>query len=600
MQFTQPQTDPVNTVSAVTPQKRDQPTIQYIFNQFSPFEVPAYQRAYSWDKEHTAQFIEDLREHRADKPYYLGHFLLERVEDGPVYVIDGQQRLTTLVLFFGCLNRLLASRDDSTASSEVQQDSIRENYLIRNHMMRFKTAKDDQDTFSDLVFEGRTSAVKRSRSQERLRKASHYFDGVLAEETTTTLKNWVKALENAQITFFIVHGKVQATQIFTFQNSRGKKLTEFEKLKAYLMHQIYLHAPTGMETPAIESLEHQFSIMYQEMEHIHYLDEIGVLRNHDYAYSSHPQWNPPLKNLKADLAGHNDLEDKVRLITRFCRDLANTFQHVREIERIMETKELVADPIILDAANSWPLIIKLYGIYGEQILHNHSVRDLLKDVELILFRMDFQSGHVTNYLISRAKELSSADALAGIAAALKKSVHYGFRHDRWNFDENPNLYFKKGYHYDLIVRYVLWKYENSLTDKTDRKITPADYLNRWGGNRMGSTIEHVSSRNPQGSPNTDEFNRHFLNNVGNLVLMPKAMNSSQGNRPNDEKQHLLDRSTYAAHKEIAVMMGQESTWTDEKIEERKNRVLKFIRLRWELPEPTTNKLLETENSVPLS
>ena len=37
------------------------------------FEIPSYQRAYSWDEKQINQFIEDLK--TAEKYYYLGHFL---------------------------------------------------------------------------------------------------------------------------------------------------------------------------------------------------------------------------------------------------------------------------------------------------------------------------------------------------------------------------------------------------------------------------------------------------------------------------------------------------------------------------------------------
>ena len=61
------------------------------------FIIPAYQRAYTWDKRQFSQFREDLQE-CAGSDYYLGHFLFE--QDGDTfYVIDGQQRLTTSIIF---------------------------------------------------------------------------------------------------------------------------------------------------------------------------------------------------------------------------------------------------------------------------------------------------------------------------------------------------------------------------------------------------------------------------------------------------------------------------------------------------------------------
>lgn len=75
--------------------------------------VPAYQRAYAWEtptegSRRTTQtdvFLYDLESYRRSKtrsPYYFGHFLFEEAQ-GEFRVIDGQQRLTTISLFFAAL-----------------------------------------------------------------------------------------------------------------------------------------------------------------------------------------------------------------------------------------------------------------------------------------------------------------------------------------------------------------------------------------------------------------------------------------------------------------------------------------------------------------
>ena len=60
------------------PSSANKQTIQDLFQHFSSFQVPAYQRAFAWDRKHVEQFIADVREQPPQRPYYLGHFLLER------------------------------------------------------------------------------------------------------------------------------------------------------------------------------------------------------------------------------------------------------------------------------------------------------------------------------------------------------------------------------------------------------------------------------------------------------------------------------------------------------------------------------------------
>ena len=49
-------------------------------------------------------------------------------------------------------------------------------------------------------------------------------------------------LHNSRLLVYSVDTPAEATQIFEFQNDRGKRLTELERLKSFLMHQIYLHS----------------------------------------------------------------------------------------------------------------------------------------------------------------------------------------------------------------------------------------------------------------------------------------------------------------------------------------------------------------------
>jgi len=77
-------------------------------------KVPSYQRAYSWDtpmeksdrNTQTDVFLSDLEEYsrsHANSPYYFGHFLFEEKKGQEFHVIDGQQRLTTIVIFLSAL-----------------------------------------------------------------------------------------------------------------------------------------------------------------------------------------------------------------------------------------------------------------------------------------------------------------------------------------------------------------------------------------------------------------------------------------------------------------------------------------------------------------
>lgn len=64
------------------------------------FSIPSYQRAYVWPPEDATKLLNDINEARlANEPYYfIGTVLTAQTEDAKYELIDGQQRITTLML----------------------------------------------------------------------------------------------------------------------------------------------------------------------------------------------------------------------------------------------------------------------------------------------------------------------------------------------------------------------------------------------------------------------------------------------------------------------------------------------------------------------
>ena len=97
--------------------------IQMLFKTSESIRIPAYQRAYSWESRQCSQFLEDLLEQKGKK-YYLGQFLFEK-DGNTLFIIDGQQRLTTTILFLSAIAKIKILKGENI-------DSIREIYFIKS------------------------------------------------------------------------------------------------------------------------------------------------------------------------------------------------------------------------------------------------------------------------------------------------------------------------------------------------------------------------------------------------------------------------------------------------------------------------------------
>ena len=127
--------------------------------------VPNYQRAYSWETDLTDKsqkqvntFLTDLQNYvnsKSSSPYYLGHFLLEERNTYEYGLIDGQQRLTTSVIFISALYRRLKEIKKTESIKDFDDDLYVAycNTIKQGSSYRFSTVEYDNQMFRDYVID---------------------------------------------------------------------------------------------------------------------------------------------------------------------------------------------------------------------------------------------------------------------------------------------------------------------------------------------------------------------------------------------------------------------------------------------------------------
>ena len=97
------------------------------------YKIPRFQRPYSWDRENVEDFWNDAIASE-DPDYFIGSFVLYRAK-APVdllYVVDGQQRLTTITFLLAATRDALHDLGLSSLAAGVQKLIERED--IDNEM----------------------------------------------------------------------------------------------------------------------------------------------------------------------------------------------------------------------------------------------------------------------------------------------------------------------------------------------------------------------------------------------------------------------------------------------------------------------------------
>lgn len=559
------------------------------------FEIPSYQRAYSWEKKQIEQFIEDLK--NAGNQYYLGHFLFEIKEENVLYVIDGQQRLTTLIIFFSVLKKELENRKEKGETVKIDLSDITDYYLkdLRKGTQKFKTVRDDNNFFVEEIIEAKENHFHEldTASKIRIRKAKELFQKEFAETSTSTeiLEKWCELIENATITEYVVKNKTQATQVFAFQNDRGKKLSNLEILKAYFMLQIYLSS-NGKEMieDNIVYLEDELSNIYKQIVRIN-LDEDEVLNYYWRAVSGKGFYSEEVvKSVKEKIMSLET--DKSEWIKGFVSGLSQAFQTVEKIEK--STESYLKDLFYLNnMALAYPFLIRAYHLKSDEKV----ISRLTKLLENITFRYLLRGGRaeietrLNHYLVHFSTENLNKN-IDDIIRRIKNDGWWGY----WN-DGQMKSYLNSGWFYkNRVDNYVLWKYELYLCDDNHpkpHKVSFEDLI-------RNESIEHIAPQTPTNgdpvangygiyedkeSPGNGIVDGDWLNCLGNLMLISQSHNSSIGNKPFDQKlksygvANLLNQQ-----KEIVDFVPDKNNpvWNVETIEKRRNKILAAAMDIWSL------------------
>jgi hypothetical protein len=228
-------------------------------------KVPDYQRAYSWEQKQIDLFIRDLAKYGGKEnggDYYFGHFIVEKSSD--VWeIVDGQQRITTFVLFLlvccalGSSNNIPAAYDAydlinqfSPVGYDVKAFSkLRENKDLRGSLKELakkRTNPEKPPSDDDIV--GALGLPKDgfTLSQRRMVLALLDFFHAFTDEKQAEkglkvcdIDGYVKTIMAAQCSVHLAESKSVAVNIFDMQNTRGVPLTTLEIIKAKLMKFVY-------------------------------------------------------------------------------------------------------------------------------------------------------------------------------------------------------------------------------------------------------------------------------------------------------------------------------------------------------------------------
>lgn len=227
----------------------DQKTVKELFSdKRSDFLIPDYQRPYAWEESECQTLWDDLFAFAIpdrgaktfEGEYYLGPIVTFKNEDGKQEVIDGQQRLTTLLLLLRAFyERSSNQKDDETVSMRkmIEQCIWKTDDFDKPDKNALKidskvATDDDKDEFLEILKTGEARDGFKSRYAENYR----FFEKKI-NEFVNKLPDFfkylpVRILNNCILLPIEAENQDTALQIFSTLNDRGKPLSDADIFKS--------------------------------------------------------------------------------------------------------------------------------------------------------------------------------------------------------------------------------------------------------------------------------------------------------------------------------------------------------------------------------
>jgi len=540
------------------------------------YEIPKFQRDYSWEAEHWDDLWQDINALLAneDNEHYMGYLVLQTSNNKEFHIIDGQQRLTTLSLLIlatlKCLKELIEAGVDPENNSK-RNDSLLNSYigyidpvtLISNNKLKLNRNSDDYYK-QHLVLLKTLPLRNTNTSEKHMRECFLWYynrikkDFLTGESLAAFIENIVDKLF---FTVIEVTDQLNAFKVFETLNARGVQLSSSDLLKNYLFSVVDETKPHISE---IEELENIWSKI------------AGKLGDEKFEEYLRYYWNSinksvGKKNLFKTIKSSIKSKAQVFDLIRSLNDTADIYLAIQNPE-----DDLWKDkPDIRKSLKELKLfqIRQTYSLFLSALknLDADKFKKLARICSIVSFRYNIIGG-----LNPNAQEDVYNTAALNIAAN-KNFAAADFQNIYVSDSKFENDFltkeFKNTTRNHKIVKYILskieiYQYKNEIDPESDL-----------------FTIEHILPENADdtwGEFTFEEINRSIYR-IGNLTLLEKKLNRDADQKPYTEKKSVYLESNSELTKSIPENFD---SWNESKLAARQKDLAKHAKSIWKIQELT--------------
>lgn len=551
------------------------------------FAIPDYQRAYSWKTQQRNELFQDIekilfasdtnRHHfmativclQTNQTEEIGTDELERLD-----IVDGQQRLTTLIILLKAIAIFLEKSGGELEKNEA--DKLNELIVKDNgRLILLQTNHVSKVMFANYLMKGKMPSENEltTLAEFNLNRAFIECEKFVERfKISDAVLNLLKIVKNRlDFIFYVLEDEGAVYTVFEVLNSRGLAVAWLDKCKSMLMGIVFENFSSLLAKEKMILLHDIWSNIYST---------IGkqLVKDDEILTVSATLW------YEGDALGKPlSVEKSIECFRNVC--LNNADKTVDVSQWILKvTKELVklySNPRLnavtdISHARMLAIAIRLADHYSQS-----DREDMLLEWEKVTFlifglhRMDsrYRVGDYVRVARKISKNLiNKEDAVKEIR----------FIANRFTIQEAlPKIMGEDWYgSYDNDLKYLLYRYEEYLANKAGEKISEDIWEKIWSDS-PATTIEHIHPKTYNEKwkgkiGNSQEEIDEVVNRIGNLVLLPPGINSKAGQKKFAEKKEVYK----SYHLLMLNKIIESDDWNKSSIDNREIELLGFIEEMW--------------------
>ena len=553
------------------------------------YRVPSYQREYSWGEENIDALLEDLF---SGDSYFFGAFVLNSEnykKEGFKDIVDGQQRILTISIFFSILRDLFLELKDKQKSNQIQTKYISNKDDDANDEFKVITSNSSKSFFEKYI-QKENNKIEESRPEtteeelivknyiqikakvlEKLNKLDSNIDKI------KELQNIRESLKDLEIIIIEVGSEDDAFTFFETLNSRGMDLSQADLIK----NLIFKNTKKDNKEIELEWNKIKESIIFN--------DTVDITQ-----FIRHLWLSTRLKVTEKNL---------FRVIKKTI-NINNYENLLNELIQEAEFYRMIINPSPNDWENSELNVFK--ALKKISVLNVQQSRSILLTLIRIIKDKDFWENNKTKKIYETINLIEKFTFSFSTVSKKSPSALEGI-YSKYSIKLN-NEYIKKNKNSKANIEKILEEFKDKIKElypsentfkegfikieykKSSKQIALIKYILEkinYSGNVEQVfdhvTIEHILPQTPEAGWNlSQEEIQSYVNKIGNLLPLGPEYNRDASNKTILEKIPMYNQSKIEMTCDFVGEIKKRKGWSENKIIERTNKLADLAWPLWKI------------------